>query len=115
MRIAWANAGVANNTSAIGMAAFRIIPLCYAGTKRRDADVGHLWSMMPMQIWEAITLGVVQGLTEFLPISSTAHLVVVREAMGHPHPDDAFTTVIQLGTLFAVFAYFRSDILRMLG
>jgi undecaprenyl-diphosphatase len=68
-----------------------------------------------MQIWEAVALGVVQGLTEFLPISSTAHLVVVREAMGHPHPDDAFTTVVQLGTLVAVFAYFRSDILRMLG
>jgi len=73
------------------------------------------WSTIPMQIWESITLGVVQGLTEFLPISSTAHLVVVREAMGHPHPDDAFTTVIQLGTLFAVFAYFRNDIMAMLA
>jgi undecaprenyl-diphosphatase len=67
-----------------------------------------------MQIWEAVVLGVVQGLTEFLPISSTAHLVIVRQAMRHPHPDDAFTTVIQLGTLVAVFAYFRHDILNML-
>jgi len=68
-----------------------------------------------MQIWEAVTLGVVQGLTEFLPVSSTAHLVIVRKAMGHPSPDDAFTTVIQLGTLVAVFWYFRRDILNMLG
>jgi len=64
-----------------------------------------------MRIWEAGLLGVVQGLTEFLPISSTAHLVVARTALGHPHVEDAFTTIVQLGTLVAVFAYFRSDIL----
>jgi len=67
-----------------------------------------------MQIRDAGLLGIVQGLTEFLPISSTAHLVVVRTALGHPHTEDAFTTVIQLGTLAAVFAYFRSDILAIL-
>lgn len=63
-----------------------------------------------MSVWEAILLGVIQGLTEFLPISSTAHLVVARQLLGHPHPEDAFTTIIQLGTLAAVFAYFRTDI-----
>src|SRR5947207_10813817 len=67
-----------------------------------------------MPVWEAILLGVVQGLTEFLPISSTAHLLVVRALLGHPHPEDAFTVVIQLGTLVAVFVYFRADIARML-
>ncbi|MGL6075389.1 MAG: undecaprenyl-diphosphatase UppP [Fimbriiglobus sp.] len=67
-----------------------------------------------MSIWEATLLGVVQGLTEFLPISSTAHLVVARKLLGHEHAEDAFTTVIQLGTLFAVFAYFRTDILNIL-
>jgi undecaprenyl-diphosphatase len=66
-----------------------------------------------MSVWEAVLLGVVQGLTEFLPISSTAHLLVARELLGHPHPEDAFTVVIQLGTLAAVFAYFRSDIARL--
>jgi undecaprenyl-diphosphatase len=66
-----------------------------------------------MPIWEAILLGVVQGLTEFLPISSTAHLVVVRTLLGHQHADDAFTVVIQLGTLVAVFAYFRADVVRL--
>lgn len=67
-----------------------------------------------MPIWEAVLLGVVQGLTEFLPISSTAHLLAARQLLGHPHPEDAFTVVIQLGTLFAVFAYFRHDIAHLL-
>jgi undecaprenyl-diphosphatase len=66
-----------------------------------------------MAIWEAVLLGVIQGLTEFLPISSTAHLLVARQLLGHATPEDAFTTVIQLGTLVAVFAYFRTDIVRL--
>lgn len=66
-----------------------------------------------MAVWEAILLGVIQGLTEFLPISSTAHLLVVRTLLGHPHPEDAFTVVIQLGTLVAVFGYFRADVIRL--
>jgi undecaprenyl-diphosphatase len=66
-----------------------------------------------MSLWEAILLGVIQGLTEFLPISSTAHLLVARQLLGHENPRDAFTTAIQLGTLAAVFVYFRSDLARM--
>jgi undecaprenyl-diphosphatase len=66
-----------------------------------------------MTIWEAILLGIVQGLTEFLPISSTAHLLVVRTLLGHAHPEDAFTVVIQLGTVLAVFIYFRADVVRL--
>jgi undecaprenyl-diphosphatase len=66
-----------------------------------------------MSLWEAVVLGVIQGLTEFLPISSTAHLLVARQLMGHPNPRDAFTTAIQLGTLVAVFAYFRADLVRI--
>ena len=42
-----------------------------------------------MSLWEAVLLGVVQGLTEFLPISSTAHLVLVRQLLGHEKPNDA--------------------------
>src|SRR6476659_8918714 len=68
-----------------------------------------------MPIWQAIVLGVVQGLSEFLPISSTAHLLVARTLLGHEHPEDAFTVVIQLGTLVAVFAYFRADVARLLA
>src|SRR5262245_50272354 len=66
-----------------------------------------------MSLWEAVLLGVIQGLTEFLPISSTAHLLVARQLMGHKTPRDAFTTAIQLGTLVAVFVYFRADIARL--
>lgn len=66
-----------------------------------------------MPLWQAVVLGVVQGLTEFLPISSTAHLLVTRHLLGHPHPDDAFTVAVQLGTLVAVVAYFRTDLLRI--
>lgn len=66
-----------------------------------------------MSLWEAILLGVIQGLTEFLPISSTAHLLVARQLMGHENPRDAFTTAIQLGTLVAVFVYFRTDLYRL--
>jgi undecaprenyl-diphosphatase len=67
-----------------------------------------------MTIWHAALLGLVQGLTEFLPISSTAHLLAVRTFLGHEHPEDAFTVVIQLGSLVAVFAYFRADITKLL-
>jgi undecaprenyl-diphosphatase len=63
-----------------------------------------------MTLWEAGLLGVVQGLTEFLPISSTAHLLLTRQLLGHGQADDGFTTIIQLGTLVAVFLYFRKDL-----
>lgn len=66
-----------------------------------------------MQWWQAVILGVVQGLTEFLPISSTAHLVVVLDLFGLPS-QGPFTTVIQMGTLVAVFVYFRKDIWHIL-
>lgn len=62
-----------------------------------------------MTWWQAIVLGVVQGLTEFLPVSSTAHLIVVQQWFGLP-ADGPFTTVVQLGTLVAVFIYFRRDL-----
>ena len=67
---------------------------------------------MPMGVacWHALVLGVVQGLTEFLPISSTAHLKVVPEVLGWGDPGVAFTAVIQLGSIVAVLAYFRRDL-----
>lgn len=66
-----------------------------------------------MPLWHAVILGVVQGLTEFLPISSTAHLLVARHLLGHRHPDDAFTVAVQLGTLVAVVAYFWKGVWRV--
>ena len=63
-----------------------------------------------MSTLEAIVLGIVQGLTEFLPISSTAHLRVVPAFAGWEDPGAAFTAVTQLGTLAAVLLYFRRDL-----
>jgi len=60
--------------------------------------------------WHAIVLGVVQGVTEFLPISSTAHLKVVPVLLGWGDPGVAYTAVIQLGSIVAVIAYFRQDL-----
>jgi undecaprenyl-diphosphatase len=64
-------------------------------------------------IFEAAVLGVVQGVTEFLPISSTAHLRIVPALAGWPDPGASFTAVIQLGTLAAVLAFFAADLAAM--
>lgn len=69
-----------------------------------------------MPVWQVVLLGVVQGLTEFLPISSTAHLLIVQELLGRSRQQlqhDPFTVVIQLGTLIAVYWYFRRDIAEL--
>ncbi len=66
-----------------------------------------------MSLIEAIILGIVQGLTEFLPISSTAHLAIIPALFGWKDPGAAFTAVIQIGTLVAVLAYFRTDVLQI--
>jgi undecaprenyl-diphosphatase len=60
--------------------------------------------------WHYLVLGIVQGLTEFLPISSTAHLKVVPVLLGWGDPGVAVTAVIQLGSIVAVIAYFRRDL-----
>src|SRR5438552_4134013 len=67
-----------------------------------------------MDAFRATILGIVQGLTEFLPISSTAHLKIVPSLLGWPDPGAEFTAVIQLGTLLAVLCYFRQDIVRLI-
>ena len=66
-----------------------------------------------MSALEAIVLGIVQGLTEFLPISSTAHLRIVPAFAGWEDPGAAFTAVTQLGTMAAVLLYFRKDLWRI--
>jgi undecaprenyl-diphosphatase len=62
---------------------------------------------------QAMTLGLVQGLTEFLPISSIAHLRVIPALLGWPDPGAAFSAVLQLGTLAAVLVYFAGDLWTM--
>ncbi len=67
-----------------------------------------------MSILEAIILGIVQGLTEFLPISSSGHLILVPWLFGWEANSLSFDAALHLGTLVAVFAYFRDDILQMI-
>jgi undecaprenyl-diphosphatase len=62
---------------------------------------------------QAAVLGVLQGLTEFLPISSSAHLRIFPELFGWGDPGAAFTAVVQIGTELAVLLYFRKDIWRI--
>jgi undecaprenyl-diphosphatase len=66
-----------------------------------------------LDLFQAIVLGIVQGLTEFLPISSSGHLRIVPAFAGWEDPGAAFTAVIQLGTMAAVVLYFREDLLRI--
>jgi len=68
-----------------------------------------------MTLFEAIMLGIVQGLTEFLPISSTAHLKIVPALLGWSDPGAAFTAIIQIGTLAAVLMYFWRDIITIVS
>lgn len=67
-----------------------------------------------MDYFHALILGLIQGLTEFLPISSTAHLRIFSELFGWQDPGAAFTAVTQFGTESAVLIYFRHDISRII-
>ncbi|MBX7098650.1 MAG: undecaprenyl-diphosphate phosphatase [Myxococcaceae bacterium] len=67
-----------------------------------------------MSVLEAVVLGLVQGITEFLPISSTAHLKIVPSLLGWGDPGAAYSAVIQLGTVAAVLVYFAKDLTRLL-
>ncbi|KAB2921547.1 MAG: undecaprenyl-diphosphatase UppP [Bacteroidetes bacterium] len=68
-----------------------------------------------MDILQAAVLGIIQGLTEFLPISSTAHLRIVPALLGWRDPGAAFTAVVQFGTLAAVLLYFSKEIVSIAG
>lgn len=68
-----------------------------------------------MGIFEAILLGIIQGLTEFLPISSSAHLRIASELLGIGDAGAAFTAITQIGTEAAVIVFFWRDIVRIIG
>ena len=63
-----------------------------------------------MRLFEAVVLGLVQGLTEFLPVSSSAHLRLVPAALGWDDPGASFTAIVQLGTVAAVVLAFREEL-----
>lgn len=66
-----------------------------------------------MTLLQAVLLGIVQGITEWLPVSSTAHLLLVPWALGWDPPSEPFVVLVQDGTLLAVVVYFRRDLLAV--
>ncbi|MBT3756098.1 MAG: undecaprenyl-diphosphate phosphatase [Candidatus Cloacimonetes bacterium] len=67
-----------------------------------------------MEIFKAVLLGIIQGLTEFLPISSSGHLVLAEHYLKFNNPDISFEIILHLGSLFAVLLYFHKDISSLL-
>lgn len=67
-----------------------------------------------MEWWQAVILAIVQGLTEFLPISSSAHLILPSQLLGWPDQGLAFDVAVHVGTLLAVIWYFKSDIRKLI-
>ncbi len=69
--------------------------------------------LVPHISWlQAVLLGLLQGLTEFLPVSSTAHMAIAPQLLGMADPGAAFSAVVQLGPIVAIIAYFRNDLIR---
>jgi undecaprenyl-diphosphatase len=66
-----------------------------------------------MDLWHIVVLAIIQGLTEFLPISSSAHLILPSELLGWPDQGLAFDVAVHVGTLLAVVCYFRRDVARL--
>ncbi|SUO92197.1 undecaprenyl-diphosphate phosphatase [Suttonella indologenes] len=66
-----------------------------------------------MDLWQAFVLSLIQGLTEFLPISSSGHLVITRDLLNWPEASVAFDAFTGLGTLSAVLLYFRRDLIQI--
>ena len=109
-----AAAPMATGSVASAAAVAPVVPLAAAATGAA-ADAASVPDLGLLQAcWQAVVLGIVQGLTEFLPISSSAHLKVVPVMFRWGDPGVAFTAVIQLGSIAAVLAYFRED-LRQVG
>jgi undecaprenyl-diphosphatase len=76
---------------------------------------GSSTALQQMSLFQAVILGIVQGLTEFLPISSTAHVKVVPVVLGWGDPGVAFTAVIQLGSIAAIIWYFWDDLTQVIA
>ena len=66
-----------------------------------------------MELMQAVWLAIIQGLSEFLPISSSAHLILPSEVLGWPDQGLAFDVAVHVGSLVAVVAYFRRDVVNL--
>jgi undecaprenyl-diphosphatase len=100
---------------ASAIVAFLASPLKVLGT---NLSPEQLVSAIPtstpqINLLQAVVLGLVQGLTEFLPISSTGHLKVVSVVLGWGAPDTAFTAILELGSIAAVLWYFWQDVVQL--
>lgn len=91
-----------------------VFPLKALGSNASANHAGAIAPSHPMTIFQGVMLGIVQGLTEFIPVSSTAHLKVVPMMLGWGDPGVAFTAVIQLGSIAAVLWYFRQDLTQII-
>lgn len=105
----WAEAAIALTTGQLdwhlsGSGVYAALPLAETPTTTAS-----------MNLFQAIVLGIVQGLTEFLPISSTAHLKAVPVALGWGDPGVSFTAIIQLGSIAAILWYFWQDLTQVVG
>mgnify|MGYP001223246085 CR=1 FL=1 len=65
--------------------------------------------------WQLIILGAIQGITEFLPISSTAHLKILPMLLGWEDPGSSVSAILQLGSILAVITYFRNDLIKIIA
>ena len=91
------------------------------GRRATKRDMSRRWGIAPLSaisVGQAVVLGVVEGVTEFLPVSSTGHLKIAEGLMGIPVDDEAvvgFSAVIQVGAIAAVLVYFFKDIVRIVS
>src|SRR5690606_18756924 len=90
------------------------IPILLVRVPRPQARTCHE-SPYRVSIFEAVVLGRIQGLTEFMPVSSSAHMSVLAASLGWSDPGAAFTAVSQIGTELAVVIYFRKRIWAVLS
>jgi len=91
-----------------------LLPWCLqAWGQATTAAIAETPSAWSPNVFQAIILGLVQGLTEFIPISSTAHLMIVPQLLGWGDPGVAFSATIQLGSILAVLSYFWRDLLNI--
>ena len=78
------------------------------------AETSDVHSLSRINLIQALIIGVIQGLTEFLPISSTAHVKIVPVILGWGDPGVAFTAIIQLGSIAAILSYFWADLRQLI-
>jgi undecaprenyl-diphosphatase len=99
------------------LAAFFASPLTVLSTNLSSEQIVPATTIPTPQInlVQAVVLGIVQGLTEFLPISSTGHLKVVSVALGWGTPNTNFTAILELGSIAAVMWYFWKDVVQLTG